>query len=100
MPTLLCLVLLSSLLPLPRLSAAVDVYDVVDLAAEGGSYTDIEVGCLKPSVAMQLADTAKTKETAKEVRQAAVRASGVLSCVLRPVPYELAIGSSDGRRLP
>jgi hypothetical protein len=44
------------------------VFVVVDLAAEDDSYTDIEVGSLKPSVTAQLADNGKTRDITSEVR--------------------------------
>jgi hypothetical protein len=46
----------------------VDLYDLVDLATEGGSYTDIEVGCLKEEVAAALADNFKIRAITSEVR--------------------------------
>jgi hypothetical protein len=46
----------------------VDLYDLVDLASEGGSYTDIEVGCLKEEVAAALADNFKIRAITSEVR--------------------------------
>jgi hypothetical protein len=47
---------------------AVDLYDLVDLASEGGSYTDIEVGALKEEVAAQLGDNFKIRAITSEVR--------------------------------